>query len=145
MPDGVYACWKAHAGRRVYAEVVTTNSSDDEGEPRWQQPAFQPEPTSDSHPYPSSGQGMQPYVSGPVVPLQYGPPSVLETIVATLARLVWPVGSLLVIFAHVGFFPVLITAVVAGALLGAVKKNLRQRRRAVLPPPGQFGGPNDLR
>ena len=121
-----------------------SHPSGDEREQRWQQPAFAPQPINEPPTFKQSGQGMQPFVSGPVVRFT-APPSVSETIVGTLAGLVWPVAILLIIFTNLGFWPGIITAMVVGAVLGGVKKNLKARRRAVLPPQAQFGPPPDLR
>lgn len=119
---------------------MTNNPPSGEPEPRWQQPPFQAggatpyepnrdEPTDD---VPSYGGSEQP-VSGYVVPVAapVPPPSAVETVIGTLARLVWPVAILLVIFTHLSFWPVLITAIVVGTILRALKGNLRQRRRAI--------------
>lgn len=150
----------AHRDRiRAYPGTVTNNPPTEEPEQqRWQQPSFGP---SGATPYetpsygpsyetnrdgvtdddpPPYGMPQQP-VSGYVMPAPgtpIPPPSAFETVIGTLSKLVWPVAILLIIFAHLGFWPVLITAIVAGTILRAVKGNLRERRRAI-------GGPNHPR
>ena len=96
---------------------------------RWQQPSFAPgsEPT--------------PVVSGQIlVPGEQVPPaSTVETVVSTLAGLVWPVMLIIGIFTGFPFWTALIIAFIASSVLGAVKGQLRARRRAAIqPPPSAF-------
>ncbi len=109
--------------------MVTTNPPTGEPEPRWEQPAFKPEAVP---PYatPVSGRLIVPGATN-----RTPPPSSFETVIGTLAKLVWPVAILLVVFTKLAFWPVLIGAIVLGTVLGALKRNLRQQRRALPPPP----------
>ncbi len=127
---------------RAYPGRVTSNPPTGEPEPRWQQPPFQaggptpydatPDEPTDTD-FPAYG-ASQPPVSGYVVPAPGSavpPPSQFETVVVTLARLIWPVAFVLVIFTGAGFWPVLIGALNVNTILRALKGNLRQRRRAL--------------
>lgn len=110
-----------------------TNPPTGEPEQRWQQPSFGPPPPDPRLP------ATRPTPFYP--PAQRVPPaSTVETVVSALARLVWPIAIVLFITTNLGFVPMLITAIVASVVLGAVRKNLRQRRYAALPP-----GPDGLR
>lgn len=154
MPSCPEGFPSAHRDRiRAYPGRVTNNPPTEEPEQRWQQPSFGP---SGATPYetpsyrPSDGTNRdgvtdngppaydvpQQPVSGYVMPAPgtpIPPPSAFETVIGTLSKLVWPVAVLLVIFTHLSFWPVLITAIVAGTILRAVKGNLRERRRAIGP------------
>lgn len=107
-------------------DQVTVNPPTGEQEPRWQQPDFQPMQSEPQFFTPSPNQAMVPSYPAPVLP----PPGTFETVVGTLARLVWPVAILLYFFTPVTFWPALVGAIIAGTVLGAVKKNLKQQRRA---------------
>ena len=107
---------------------MTTNPPVSEPDPvgdseqRWQQPSFTPGPESLQNP-----------VTGSVLPAAgrpVSPPSPFESVVGALAGIVWPVAILLIIFTKLAFWPVLIAAIVAGTVLGALKRNQRQRRLA---------------
>jgi hypothetical protein len=65
------------------------------------------------------------------------PPSAVETIVSTLAGLVWPVMVVIGIFTGFPFWTALIIAFITSSVLGAVKGQLRasRRRAAIQPPP----------
>jgi len=107
---------------------VSTNPPTGEPEQRWQQPSFGPSPDEPVQPtyYPT---GMVPAHSGPLQ--RVPPPSTLENVVSALAKVIWPVAIALFIFTKAGFFPLLIFVLVAGAVLRAIKKSLRQRRYAL--------------
>lgn len=119
-------------------------------EQRWQQPSFQPDPRTfrsapgafPSEPntfqpepdtFPSEPDAFQAPVTGPVVPAAGAPvppPSSFEAVIGALAKLVWPVAILMIIFTKLSFWPVLIAAIVIGAILSALKANLKQRRHS---------------
>ena len=78
------------------------------------------------------------------------PPSTLETVVGAVSRVIWPVAILLFITTHMGFFPLIVIAIVANMVLGSIRRSLRQRRFAALPPdpptyPSAPSQPDDLR
>lgn len=98
-----------------------------DAEQRWQQPAFGPAKDEPSVPAPSSG-AMMPASSGGLV--RVPPPSTAETVLGVLAKLIWPVAIVLIIFSKAGIFPLVLFAIVAGIVLEGVRKHLRQRRRA---------------
>ncbi|MFT4216698.1 MAG: hypothetical protein QM619_05870 [Micropruina sp.] len=116
---------------------MTSNPPTDQPEQRWQQPSFGPEPnwTGSVPPNPAGPPAPAP-TPHPVHPSarQVPPASTVETVVGTLAKVVWPVAIVLLITTRMGFVPLVIIAIVANMLLGAIKKNLRQRRYASLPP-----------
>jgi hypothetical protein len=127
--------------------VVSSNPPTGEPEQRWQQPSFGPQPPPESAGYPVYGaRSPAPRPSYPVA-RQVPPASAFETVVGTLSKLVWPVAILLLITTHLGFFPLIIIAIVTNIVLGSIKKNLRQRRYAALPPPPPAypSQPDDLR
>ena len=111
----------------TYHGSVTNAPTGQPEEQRWQQPSFVP------------GSEPSPVVSGNVlVPgEQPPPPSAVETIVSTLAGLVWPVMLAIGIFTGFPFWTALIIAFIASSVLGAVKGQLRasRRRAAIQPPP----------
>ncbi|MFT4296837.1 MAG: hypothetical protein QM582_15650 [Micropruina sp.] len=125
---------------------MTSNPPTDEPEQRWQQPTFGPEPTWTGPANPAGPTGVPAPAPHPVYPSarQVPPPSTVETVVGTLAKVVWPVAIVLFITTHMGFVPLMIIAIVANMILGAIKKNLRQRRYAALPP-SYPPAPDDLR
>lgn len=107
---------------RAYDEYVTSNPPTQEPEEqRWQQPAFQPEPEFTQAP-----------MTGPVVVPRASvpPPSGFESVVGSLAGLVWPVMILLAVFTRFPFWTAIIIALIASTVLGALKKNLKQRRHS---------------
>lgn len=124
------------AGRtRAYHCLVTTNPPTGDEERRWEQPAFQPD--AEQQVTPLTGRLIVPGATGRT------PPSTFETVISTLARFVWPVAILLVVFTKAAFWPVLIVAIVLGTVLSAVSRNLRQQRRALpRPPSGAPDGSN---
>ena len=109
---------------------MTSNPPTDESEPRWQQPSFTPD-ADPQYTQPVTGRVIVPGATGRVPP-----PSGFETVIGTLAKLVWPVAIMAIIFTHLTFWPVLIVAIVLGTVLSALKNNLRQRRRAIAQQPG---------
>lgn len=114
---------------------MTSNPPTGEQEPRWQQPDFQPTQGEPEYFTPSPHQAVTPWSSPTNIP----PPSTFETVVGTLASLVWPIAIALFFFTRVSFWPALIGAIIIGTVLSAVKKNLKQQRRArasYTPPPG---------
>jgi hypothetical protein len=129
---------------RAYDESVTSTPPVGEPEREWQQPPFQqpsfpqqpdPAPSGNDVPYPS-----QVVVPRPVMP----PPSLAETVVGSLAGVVWPVMILLAVFTHIGFWPAIIFALIASTVLGNIRGHLRSQRRALPPPPRTDEG-TDLR
>jgi prolipoprotein diacylglyceryltransferase len=108
---------------------VSINPPVNEEEPRWQQPNFDPTRDQQFTP-PITGHVIVPGVGGRVPP-----PSTFETMIGTLAKLVWPVAILMIIITGVSFWPGLIGAIVVGTILSALKNNLRQRRRWQVQPP----------
>ncbi len=131
----------AHDG--AYDVVVSSNPPTGEPEQRWQQPSFGPQPSDGRSDFP--GYQPQPPAPRPFYPVTHPvpPASTFETVVSTLSKLVWPIAILLLITTNLGFFPLIITAIVVNVVLGSVKKNLRQRRHAALPPPPAPQAPRD--
>ncbi len=109
--------------------MVTNPPTEQPEEQRWQQPQFSP------------GAERPPVVTGHVlVPGErVPPPSVLETVISTAAGLVWPVMMVIGIFTSFSFWTALVIAFIASSVLGAVKAQLRARRRtAIQPPPSEL-------
>ncbi len=127
----------------AYDVEVSSNPPTGEPEQRWQQPSFGPQPSDGRHEFP--GYHPQPPVPRPFYPVTHPvpPASTFETVIGTLSKLVWPIAILLLITTNLGFFPLIITAIVVNVVLGSVKKNLRQRRHAALPPPPAPPAPRD--
>lgn len=120
----------------AYDVLVSSNPPTGEPEQRWQQPSFGPQSPDERTNFPGyRPQPPAPRPSYPVARPVPPPASAFETVVGTLSRLVWPIAILLLITTHMGFFPLIITAIVVNIVLGSIKKNLRQRRHAALPPP----------
>lgn len=120
---------------------VTSNPPAGEPEPRWQQPSFGPQP-------PDAGSGVPAWHPVPAPARHVPPPSALEGAVGVLRRVIWPIAILVLVTTHVGFVPLLVAAIVANVVLGAVRRNLRRRRyAAALPPapPTHPPQPDDLR
>lgn len=119
----------------AYSVVVSSNPPTGEPEQRWQQPSFGPQPSDGRSDFP--GYHPQPPAPRPFYPVTHPvpPASTLETVVGTLSKLVWPIAILLVFTTQLSFFSMMITAIVVNVVLGAIKKNLRQRRYAAPPPP----------
>ncbi len=123
--DGTSGRDGSAAGRGAYPGGVSSYPPDGPAEQQWQQPPF----ASDGPPRdatPASGHVVVPGTPGPLPA-----PSSFEVLIGTLAKLVWPVAILLIVFTKATFWPVLITAIVAGTILGALKRNLKQRRREI--------------
>lgn len=68
------------------------------------------------------------------------PPSSAETMISVVAGLVWPVMMVLGIFGPIPFWTALVIAFIASSLLGAVRGQLKARRRAAIQRP-----PSELR
>lgn len=124
--------------------MVTSTPPAGGPEREWQQPPFQQPPVP--QPYepaqPAAGQFPRPsqdIVPRPVVP----PPSVAETVVGSLAGVVWPVMILLAVFTHIGFWPAIIFALIASTVLGNIRGHLRSQRRALAPPPPPLPPPRE--
>ncbi len=110
---------------------VTSNPPSDEQEPRWEQPEFLPDPE------PREATPVTGHVIVPGETARVPPPSALENVIGALAKVVWPVAILMIVFTRASFWPLLISAIVLGTVLSALKQNMRQRRRAnsiYLPP-----------
>lgn len=75
--------------------------------------------------------GLRPRGRRPERPDLLPAPSSFEVLIGTLAKLVWPAAILLIDFTKATFWPAPITAIVAGTVLGALKRNLKQRRREI--------------
>ncbi|HSN10832.1 MAG TPA: hypothetical protein VLS51_01815 [Propionibacteriaceae bacterium] len=104
-----------------------TNAPTGEPEPQWQQPPFPPE----SQPAPEPVQGSL-VPSSVVVPQeQVSPPSVVETVLGTVAGLIWPVMIVLAIMGVVGWWPAILVSIVASTVLGTTQNHLKERRRAM--------------
>ncbi len=134
----------------AYHGVVSSNPPTEEPEERWQQPSFGPQPPPQGPDYPLYGAPLP--ASRPFYPpaRQVPPPSTLETVVGAVSRVIWPVAILLFITTHMGFFPLIVIAIVANMVLGSIRRSLRQRRFAALPPdpptyPSAPSQPDDLR
>jgi len=110
---------------------VTSTPSGSRPDPQWQQPTFAPatpeEPPLEGRVYTGASASEQ-LVPAPA-PL---PPSVPETVVRTISSLIWPVLILLALMGWVGFWPAILTAVVASIVLGNLRHYLRARRRALV-------------
>lgn len=118
---------------------MTSNPPTGEPEQRWQQPAFGPAPDEPVQPsYPIE-------MGGGVPARRVPPPSTAESVVGALAKVIWPVVILWIVFGHGAFFPLLIVALVASTLLSSVKKSLRRRRYAAALPPQPMDYPDDQR
>lgn len=104
-----------------------TNAPPGEPEPQWQQPPFPPE----SQPAPEPVQGSVVPNSVIVSREQVAPPSVVETVLGTVAGLIWPVMIVLAIMGVVGWWPAILVAIVASTVLGTTQNHLKERRRAL--------------
>lgn len=101
-----------------------------EPEQQWQQPAFGSQGSEPQFFTPDPGQAVVPAPANN--PVRYSrPPSVAESVVATLAGLVWPVMIVLAIMGVVGWWPGVLVALVAGVVLGNARRHLRARRKAL--------------
>jgi hypothetical protein len=98
-----------------------------EPEQQWQQPAFDPAAAPREQFVPQPVQPSAVIVPRRVVP----PPSVAETVTATVSGLVWPVMILLAIMGVVSWWPGMMLAVVASIVLGNVSGHLKSRRKAL--------------
>ncbi len=104
---------------------------------RWAQPPFQPaeEPDRAEQLEPVVGQVLLPADAAP-------PPSVVESASRVLGHVVWPVMIALAIFGVIGWMPAILTAIVVGAVLDQVARELRRRRKAPYQlPPARPGEP----
>jgi len=99
-----------------------------EPEPQWQQPSFSPE--NGAKPSPAEKPVV---VSGSVIARRVGvaPPSVAETMIATVGGLVWPVMILLALMQAVGWWPAILVAIVTSTVLGNVRRHMKARRKAL--------------
>ncbi len=118
----------------AYHEQVTNQPPTAEPEPQWQQPSFSPGSEAGSlgngakpSPLPS------PFASGSVIipSTSVPPPSVAETMIATVAGVVWPVMIVLAIMGAVGWWEAILIAIVGSAVLGNVRGHLKARRKAL--------------
>ena len=100
-----------------------------EPEQQWQQPAFVPREGADDV---VSGEIVPTGPSSAVAPRTVSsPPSVAESVVGTLAGLVWPIMIVTAIMGGLGWWPAIIIALVASAVLGNVRQQLKWRRKAI--------------
>ena len=103
-----------------------TNQVPGEHDERWQQPPFtasEPAEPTPAEPPVVQGQLLVPAVSTP--------PSVAETVLGSVAGIVWPVMIVLAIFSVVGWVQAIVVAIVASAALGAARNHLKARRKAL--------------
>jgi len=98
-----------------------------EPEPQWQQPSF----PSESQPASAPVEGIVTSGSSVVRRGAVPPPSVIETVVGTVAGLVWPVMIVLAIMGAVAWWPAILIAIVGSAVLGNVRGHLKARRKAI--------------
>ena len=98
-----------------------------EPEPQWQQPSFSPD--DPSRPFSVE----KPVVTGSVIVprADMAPPSAVETTIATVGGLVWPVMIVLALMGAVGWWPAILIAIVTSAVLGNVRGHLKARRKAL--------------
>ncbi len=87
---------------------------------------------------PKADPAQGPVSPGPVgfgalmVPAAPGPaPSAAETLVGRVAGLVWPVMIMLALMGVVGWWPAVLVAIVASAVLSSTRNHLKARRRAL--------------
>ncbi|MBI4901560.1 MAG: hypothetical protein HY829_13945 [Actinobacteria bacterium] len=73
------------------------------------------------------------------------PPSATETLLGTVAGLVWPVMIVLAIMGAVSWWPAILVAIIASAVLGNTRNHLKARRRALDRRAGLPGQKNGLR
>ncbi len=118
----------------AYHVQVTNQPPTAEPEPQWQQPSFSPGGEAGSlgnqakpSPLPSPLASGSVIVPGTSVP----PPSVAETMIGTVAGVVWPVMIVLAIMGAVGWWPAILVAIVGSAVLGNVRGHLKARRKAL--------------
>ena len=98
-----------------------------EPEPQWQQPSFSPENGS------KPSRVEKPVVSGSVIVPRgrIAPPSVVETTIATVGGMVWPVMIVLALMGAIGWWPAILIAIVTSTVLGNVRGHLKARRKAL--------------
>lgn len=118
-----------------------TNPPVGEPEKQWQQPAFDPANDPSNAPiegtvYSASGQALAPVKRS-------APPSVAETVVSTIAGLVWPVMIVLAIAGVVSWWPAILIALVSSVVAGNITGHLKARRAALTR--GEAGEGQDLR
>ncbi len=106
---------------------MTSNAPQEEQEPQWQQPSFQPD--QDPQVPPRVDQVVTGSVIVPAEPAL--PPSAMETAVNTVAGVIWPVMIVLAIMGMVGWWPAILIAIVTTTVLGNVGGHLKSRRKAV--------------
>jgi hypothetical protein len=106
---------------------VTNAPPTGEQEPQWQQPSFSPP----SEPKPAPVEA--PVVFGSVlVPRgRVAPPSVAETVFATVSGVVWPVMIVLALMGVMNWWAAILTAIIASAVLGNLRGHLKARRKAL--------------
>ena len=106
---------------------MTDAPSTGEPEPQWRQPSF---PTANE---PQSAPVDGAVASGSVIVPRGGvaPPSVVETTLATVGGVVWPVMILLALMGVVGWWPAILVAIVTSTVLGNVRGHLKARRKAL--------------
>jgi hypothetical protein len=99
------------------------SSQPPEPEPQWRQPDFLPEESPEAS-------AVLPSASAEIVRPTL-PPSGLETTLATVSGLVWPVLILLALMGYIGFWPAIMIALITNVVAENVRRHLRQRRRAL--------------
>lgn len=129
----------------AYDGTVTNDPPAGEPEQRWQQPSFGQQPPPDDGGYPRYGADASAPVPRPAYPIarRVPPPSAFETVISALSRVVWPIAILLFFITPLGFFQLIIVAMVANIVLGSIRKGLRQRRQAAALPPAPPAPPSD--
>lgn len=106
---------------------MTNAPSTGEPEPQWRQPSFPTENDPKAAPVEGS------VASGSVIVPRGGvaPPSVVETAVATVGGVVWPVMIVLALMGTIGWWPAVLIAIVTSTVLGNVRRHLKARRKAL--------------
>ena len=125
---------RAGGARTTYDGAVSQTSPDQPPtppEPSWQQPPFAPQPDPET----------APVLSGAIVVpnSQMPPPSVVESAINVVRGVLWPVMLVLAIFGPMNLFTAIAIAIVGGAVLGQVSRELKRRRRAPYQLPGAPG------
>jgi hypothetical protein len=119
-----------------YDEEVS-NTPTGEPEPQWRQPSF----PSDNDPKAAPAEG--PVASGSVLVPRGAvpPPTVMETTIATVGGVVWPVMIVLALMGAVPWWPAILIAIVTSTVLGNVRRHMKAQRKALgrggtIPPGG---------
>ena len=109
-----------------YDEEVT-NTPTGEPEPQWRQPSF----PSDDDPKAAPAEG--PVASGSVLVPRGAvpPPTVMETTIATIGGVIWPVMILLAVMGAVGWWPAILIAIVTSTVLANVRRHMKSQRKAL--------------